>query len=76
MTLIADANTMISNGPTAATQAASIAAAGPIQDMVAHQNLYKLKLQELKILLTAMKAATDSSDPNLTTINSDLATIG
>ena len=76
LTLLADAATMIAAGPSAATQTASIAAAGPIQDMVAHLNLYQLKLKEIKVLLTLMKGATDAGDSNLTIINSALSTIG
>ena len=65
---------MITNGPTAATQALAIAAAGPIQDMAGHQNLYLDALYDCKRLLALMKAATDAGDPNLTTINNALLT--
>lgn len=74
-TLITDANTMIANGPSAATAAKAIAAAGPIQDYVGNQYLYLRKLQECNYLLNQMKNATDSGDGNLTTINNALLTL-
>lgn len=73
--LVTDANSMLSNGVTANTAALAIAAAGPIQDMVGNQNLYKAKLLELKYLLGQMKNATDAGDPNLTLINNALLTL-
>ena len=76
MALIADANTMITNGPTAATTAKAIAAAGPIIDYAGSLQLYLLKVQEVKNLLNQLKAATDAADPNLTTINTDLTAVG
>lgn len=76
MTLIADANTMITNGSTAATTALAIAPGGPINSIPGGQNLYLNSLKQIKTLLNLMKSATDAGDPNLTIINSDLATIG
>lgn len=73
-TLLTDAQTMITNGPTANTVAAAQAAAGPIQDYVGNLYLLQVKYKECKKLLTDIKAATDAGDGNLTTINNDLLT--
>jgi len=73
--LITDANSMITNGDTVLTTAKSQAAAGPIQDLTGNRYLYLRKLQECNYLLNEMKKATDASDPNLTIINNDLATL-
>src|SRR5689334_4452476 len=72
-TAIADATTVITNGPNAATQAKAIAAAGPIMDYVGNSQLLLLKIKELKVKLTQIKAVTDSGDANLTAINAMLA---
>lgn len=72
--LITDAATMITNGPSAAT-ATKAAGTANEQDMVGHLQLYSLKLKECQQLLTQMKLATDSGDPNLTTINNALLTL-
>lgn len=73
--LITDSTTMATNGVTAATQAKAINATGPIQDMLGHIDLYNKKLYDCFNLLTAMKAATDAADPNLTLINNALLTL-
>ena len=81
--LLGDIGTVITNGPSTKTKAASIAAAGPINDYVG--NCYSLQL-ELKgianrlgvtigTITEGMKGVTDSSDPNLTTLNGLLALI-
>ncbi len=60
--LLADAQTVITNGPNAATVALAIAQAGPIADYVGISKLVLLKLQEAKILLTAINSITASGD--------------
>ena len=67
---------MIANGPTAATVTKATAATGPITDVPGMLQLYLTACQELHNLLTNIKNATDASDPNLTTINTDLTAIG
>ena len=74
-TLITDANSMITTGPSANTVAKAIAAGGPIQDYVGNLYLYLRKLQECNYLLGQLKNATDAGDGLLTTINNDLATL-
>jgi hypothetical protein len=75
-TLIVDVGTVITSGPNAATAAAASAAAGPIMDYVGNCLLARLKLKEASVLLTQVKAATDSSDStNLTLVNGVLATL-
>ena len=67
--LVTNAKTIVATAPTAATQVLSIAPAGPIQDQVGNAVLLLLKLEEAKIIAQKMIAATDASDPNLTTLN-------
>lgn len=80
MAIITNINTVISNGPTAATakNAANgnlVTVGSYIMGYVDVCNLVKTKLQECKNLVAALIADTDASDPSLTTldtINSDL----
>jgi hypothetical protein len=67
--VITDMQTVINNGPTANTQAASIAAAGPIGDYIGNTKLVQLKFQEAKQLLLLVIAGTDAADPSLTLLN-------
>lgn len=60
--LITDTNSVITNGPNAATQADSIAAAGPIQDYVGNTKQLLLKLQEAKALAVLIIQGTDATD--------------
>lgn len=71
-TLLTDAATMVSNGPTAAT--ATKAAGTPEIDYVGMLQLYRDSLDSIKLALTQLKNSTDGADPNLTTINNDLLT--
>lgn len=66
--LITDAASLVGTFAAEST-AKALAAAGPIQDLDGNARLVTLKLQEAKVLLTQMKAATDSGDGNLTVIN-------
>lgn len=59
--LITDIGTVISNGPSTATQAASIAAAGPIQDYIGNTKQMLLKLQEAKQLAVLIISDTDAA---------------
>ena len=72
MAILANAKSIVTNGPTAASQVLMNAAAGPIQDIASNATLLVLKLQEANVLATKMKAATDASDPNLTLLNTIL----
>lgn len=82
MGIITNINTVIANGPSAATQANAnkgnlgSASGSYIMDYQALCKLALLKLQETKNLVTAIIATTDAGDASLTTlntINSDLA---
>lgn len=73
MAIITNINTVISNGPTAATTVKANAAAGKIMDYPGNCKLVLLKLQECKNLVTDLVADTDASDPSLTTLNSILS---
>lgn len=66
--VITDSGTVISNGPTAATAAASIAAAGPINDYIGNCKLLQEKFYEAKQLLALIISATDAADPSLATL--------
>jgi hypothetical protein len=81
MAIITNIKTVISNGPTAATQANAnkgnlgSVSGSYIMDYPGLCNLVLTKLQEAKNLVTALIATTDGSDGSLTTlntINSDL----
>ena len=73
-TLLTDAQTMITNGATAATTGDAIAAGGPIMDYLGMQKLYQVKLKEIKYILQKMYLVTDSGDPNYTTLANDILT--
>lgn len=73
--LIVDMGTVLSNGPTAATAALAIRAAGPIQDYAGNTQVAQQKLKEASATMTQTKAATDSGDSNLTNINKILAAL-
>lgn len=73
-TLLTDAGTMITNGPSAATVTKAAGTTDEI-DYVGMLQQYQNALKELKNLLTNLKNATDSGDGNLTTINNDLSTL-
>lgn len=71
-----DIGTVITNGPAAATVAAAIAAAGPINDYVGNSYSLQLHLREAKVQLTLVKSVTDSGDTaNLALINKLLAAL-
>jgi len=72
MAIITQINTVISNGPTAATTTKANAAAGKIMDYPGNCKLVLLKLQECKNLVTDIVADTDAADPSLTTLNAIL----
>lgn len=78
MAIITNINTVISNGPTAATQANAAkgnlgAVSGSyIMDYPALTRLVNIKLRECKNLVTALVATTDASDPSLSTLNTIL----
>lgn len=68
--LITDSNTVVTNGPNAATQAKSIAQAGPIMDYVGLTKQLVLKLQEVQQLQALIVSGTDATDStNLTLLN-------
>lgn len=73
ITLITDAGTMITNGPTAAT-IANAAGTTKELDYVGMLYQYQARLKETKQTLTALKNVTDAADPNLTILNDDLLT--
>lgn len=73
--IITDMTTCTTTAPTAATTALAIAAAGPIMDPVGMMQNALVDLQNLKVRLTALKTATDSSDPNYTRISNVLLTL-
>lgn len=75
--LLTDIGTVITNGPSANTKTAANAAAGPVQDVLGNAKLVQLKLQESKILLTALLANTSNSDDatNRGLVNGVLAAI-
>lgn len=60
--LLTDTQSLITNGPSTLTKAASIAAAGPIMDYIGNTRLVQLKLQKAVQLLTACYTNTSSSD--------------
>ncbi len=65
--LITDINTVITNGPNAATKAKAIAAAGPIMDYPGVCNLVQMKFRELAVLIKSVITDTDATDSaNLT----------
>ena len=72
MAILANAKTIVSNGPTAASSVKAIAPAGPITDYAGMSNLLVTKLQEANVCATAIKAVTDAADPNLTLLNTIL----
>lgn len=85
-TLLADANSMINTGPSAAsiiaaagvvpaTGAVSTLEGGAPGDPIALLNLYKTKIQEAKKILQDLSALLVSADPILTTVTNDLATL-
>jgi len=74
-TVITDIKSAISTGPSAASQALAIAAAGPILDFKGMMNQVLVTLQELFNLYSLIKQGTDSSDPNLTTVNNILTAL-
>lgn len=59
---LTDTQTLITNGPSVNTKAASIAAAGPIMDYPGNMRLVQIKLQEAKVLLTSVQGVTSNSD--------------
>lgn len=73
--LITDMTTVTTTTPTAATVIKQNAAAGPIQDVVGNAFVSLAELKGLKERITEMVAATDSSDPNYTTLNNILLTL-
>lgn len=73
--LITDMTTVTTTTPTAATVTKQNAAAGPIQDVVGNAFVSLAELKGLKERITEMVAATDSSDPNYTTLNNILLTL-
>lgn len=74
--LLTDMKTAIAAGPAAATKANAISATGPIDDYPGIENLVLLKLDEANVLLTSIKAVTDSTDAtNLTLINNLLTAL-
>ncbi len=74
--IITDLTTVAAAAPSAASKAAAIAAAGPIGDLVGNINVALLKAQELKLLLTAIKASSDSGDTNYyTTVTNIIGTL-
>jgi hypothetical protein len=73
--MLTDIGTVITNGPGATTIATVTAAAGPNFDYKGMIELIKLKAQDLSVMISAVKSATDGSDSNLTNINKLLATI-
>lgn len=62
-------------GPSVATAANAIAAGGPIMDYSGMLKAVQRYLEELFVRYTRMVQVTDSSDPNLTTINGILAVL-
>lgn len=60
--IITDIGSVITNGPSTLTKAASIAAAGPIMDYVGMSELAKLKAEELKVLIAQLFANTSAGD--------------
>lgn len=70
-TLITDIQTVITNGPSALTKAACIAAAGAIMDYVGNTRLVRRMLEEANVLLGYIKTNTNGSDDgtNLTLVN-------
>lgn len=73
--LITDLTTASTTAPTAATKTKSIAAAGPINDVVGNMESALIDLCNLKMRIAAIVAATDSSDPNYTTLSNILLTL-
>lgn len=59
-TCIADINTVISNGPSAATLAKASAAAGPIMDYQGNTHAVRRIFQELKVFITIIVTDTDA----------------
>jgi hypothetical protein len=75
--IIGDLKTVAAAAPTSQSLADSIAAAGPITDLIGMINTCLVKAQELKNQLTAIKAASDSGDSNyFTTVNNIIGTLG
>lgn len=74
-TIISDLRTLTTSTPTAPSTANAIAAAGPIQDLLAQVQLGFRLAEELKLKLTQVKAVLDNSDPMLTTVNNVLASL-
>lgn len=74
-TLITDLETVITAGPTAATQAKAIDPAGPIMDYPGNCNLALTKLEETKALLKQVVTDTDAADPSLATLNNILTAL-
>jgi hypothetical protein len=64
--------TVITNGPSAATAANAIAAAGPIMDYVGMSHATRRKLQECKVLLNSIDTDTDSTDSSNKTLVANL----
>lgn len=73
--IITDLKTVAAGTFSATSAADAIAAAGPIGDLPGNASIALLKAQELKQLLTQMKASMDGGDALLTTINSVLASL-
>lgn len=81
-TLITDAETLISNGPSTKTQdnansglaSASYPSAG-IVDYLGMLKNYRDTLKSLKLLLTELDNITDAADPNKTDIENALLTL-
>jgi len=65
-TILTDIQTNITNGPSAASSALAIAAAGPITDLLGMYLLAQSKCKEVKVLVKAIIAVTDAGDGNLT----------
>src|ERR1035437_5054988 len=69
-------NTVLTNGPNAATLALASAAAGPIMDYIGNTQLVKLRVDEISITATPLKTDTDAGDTaNLAFLNGILDTI-
>ncbi len=74
-TILTDLTSMKTTGPTAASTALAIAAAGPIQDLKGHLELAITKANELKSLLNAVNSVLDASDGIKTTLTNVLSSL-
>jgi hypothetical protein len=74
MGILANAKSIVTNGPNAATTVLCNAPGGPIMDYAGNASLLVLHLQEANVLATKMKSDTDTvaPDPNLALLNTIL----